>query len=1003
MKFTKNRLLSLLLVLAMMLALVPSVFADGETPTTTPITGLSLPATATVEVGAEQTLTLTKTPENGTGTIEWTSSDPAKATVSTVNGVTKVKGLAVTGDAGVKITAAVKDKPEVTAAECTVKVTQATINLNQASYRTLTLKIGTQAPKDYVQSQLASAFTKALTDANSPYASVVELGDWADSSANASGSTYDSESKKDNGTWKMTAKVKLKTGMDTNYALAADAVDVTATVTFVKSPEFTFAYQINSQSVAYNKLTVSCAKSATAQGPILKATVTPKDSSVTNYTKRWVRVARTGSSETTTTVGTANSDTFTVPVTEVGTFTYRMEVDVTKNDVTFTTLSDEFTVTVKDPYQVVLSKSYSSSTSNVVGQYVYYTATLKAYNPANDSYDTTVQSNAFNYVYFASSDITKAKIISGATMSTNGSYITLDLYSAGTATLNATLYPNPNSTSGSMSVPVVGNISISAAEVSNISMNPTTSTYALIDTTTLLNAIYSATNSSSLSKTITTTRIDFNGNGYGTFSTTGASGNSTYPFYNTSSASSFYFVPSSSYTGFTSPNMYITYTAYSSDGTIATGKIYFTSASSITYNATASTPVYFKASDFSDYFKTALGGTYNSSYYTLSEVTFGTPRVSNSSVTSGTLYYNNGYVYSTTKVPAANLGYVSYTPSSSTYTYTVSIPFTAYGTYYYGSTATKTVSGTVTIKVNDGHVITMVGTDFKSASIWSDITSKHPGVSYVSFSQPQSTVGKLYYGYTSIASKGSLVSYTDRFNNSNYNYSYANTIKSIDGIYFVPAAGCLDTVTLTYTAYTSATATTGVSDTITFTITKKTASSIFNDVTASNTGKWSADAIDFLARNSIVEGGSYGTFNPNGNMTRGDFVLMLYRMAGKPSVSGISNPFTDVKSSDYYYNAILWAYRNDIVTGVDAKTFAPKKNITREQIAATLYRMAGSPSTSGYLTGYYDYAKIHSYATNAMRWAISNGVIAGSNGYLTPTNNATRAQVAAMLHRYLTK
>ena len=210
-------------------------------------------------------------------------------------------------------------------------------------------------------------------------------------------------------------------------------------------------------------------------------------------------------------------------------------------------------------------------------------------------------------------------------------------------------------------------------------------------------------------------------------------------------------------------------------------------------------------------------------------------------------------------------------------------------------------------------------------------------------------------------------------------------------------------MTLTYTAYTSATATTGVSDTITFTITKKTASSIFNDVTASNTGKWSADAIDFLARNSIVEGGSYGTFNPNGNMTRGDFVLMLYRMAGKPSVSGISNPFTDVKSSDYYYNAILWAYRNDIVTGVDAKTFAPKKNITREQIAATLYRMAGSPSASGYLTGYYDYAKIHSYATNAMRWAISNGVITGSNGYLTPTNNATRAQVATMLHRYLTK
>ncbi len=685
-----------------------------------------------------------------------------------------------------------------------------------------------------------------------------------------------------------------------------------------------------------------------------------------------------------------------------GTHTVTCKVYTTVNEVNSEAATITGTLTVVAPYRVKVSRTYTGT--NTVGQVAAYSATLEKYTGAstNDGYAAAEYGTGKDYTSFViATDNPKVAYNSGSAISINGSTFYLNMYSAGTTSLTATMYQSSTPTAN---IPVVnGSITVSAAEVSPISMNPTTSTYALIDTTTLVNAIYSATNSSSLSKTITTSSIVFNGNGYGTFSTTGSSGSSSYTFTNTSYASSFYFVPSSSYTGFTSPNMYITYTAYSSDGTIATGKIYFTSASSITYSTTASTPVYFKASDFSDYFKTALGGTYNSSYYTLSEVTFGTPRVSNSSVTSGTLYYNNGYVYSTTKVPAANLGYVSYTPSSSTYTYTVSIPFTAYGTYYYGSTATKTVSGTVTIKVNDGHVITMVGTDFKSASIWSDITSKHPGVSYVSFSQPQSTVGKLYYGYSSIASKGSLVSYTDRFNNSNYNYSYANTIKSIDGIYFVPAADCLDTVTLTYTAYTSATATTGVSDTITFTITKKTASSIFNDVTASNTGKWSADAIDFLARNSIVEGGSYGTFNPNGNMTRGDFVLMLYRLAGKPSVSGISNPFTDVKSSDYYYNAILWAYRNDIVTGVDAKTFAPKKNITREQIAATLYRMAGSPSTSGYLTGYYDYAKIHSYATNAMRWAISNGVITGSNGYLTPTNNATRAQVAAMLHRYLTK
>ena len=1017
MKFTKNRLLSLLLVLAMLFALATTAFAEGEggetpTPTPTPgaITNLAITNTdPSVAVGATLQLNLTKTPTDGTGEVIWTSADDAKATVSSTGLVT---GVAVTGDAGVTITAKVKDSNPEIKAECTVKVTQATINLTSdlqsfsKSFRKFT--DNDTRNEDTIKTALTAEFnTKLAAAANLSgsakflYKDQIELGAWSTSGNFATASTAD------NGSLTYTAEIKLKDGVSTaNYAIGTSKT-VTATVRFTTAASFTYTYAIN--DAATTTRTVACAKNA-SPAPVLKQTVTTTDTLDSAFTMKWYKVTTSGGTETLTQVGNAITGvttgsataTLPVPVTEVGTFTYRLEVEYTKNGLSGTSYGSDFTVTVKAPYRVYVSRTYTGT--NVVGQVATYTATLQKYTgvSTNDGYVSAEYGTGKDYTSFViATDNAKIAYNSGSAISINGSTFYLNMYSAGTTSLTATMYQSSTPTTN---IPVVnGSISVSAAEVPAVSMTPTTSTYALIDTTSLLNAIYSATNSSSLSKYITTSSVVFNGNGYGTFSTTGASGSSSYTFTNTSYASSFYFVPSSSYTGFTSPNMYITYTAYSSDGTIATGKIYFTSASSITYSTTASTPVYFKASDFSDYFKTALGGTYNSSYYTLSEVTFGTPRVSNSSVTSGTLYYNNGYVYSTTKVPAANLGYVSYTPSSSTYTYTVSIPFTAYGTYYYGSTATKTVSGTVTIKVNDGHVITMVGTDFKSASIWSDITSKHPGVSYVSFSQPQSTVGKLYYGYTSIASKGSLVSYTDRFNNSNYNYSYANTIKSIDGIYFVPAADCLDTVTLTYTAYTSATATTGVSDTITFTITKKTASSIFNDVTASNTGKWSADAIDFLARNSIVEGGSYGTFNPNGNMTRGDFVLMLYRMAGKPSVSGISNPFTDVKSSDYYYNAILWAYRNDIVTGVDAKTFAPKKNITREQIAATLYRMAGSPSTSGYLTGYYDYAKIHSYATNAMRWAISNGVITGSNGYLTPTNNATRAQVATMLHRYLTK
>lgn len=1014
MKFTKNRLLSLLLVLAMMLALATTAFAgtegSGSEPAAPTPTGITLKekdvegtvtGDVTLHYGQTKNYIAVVTGSDGntmtSATVNWTLSDGGSTYLDLNNGTVTAKAITSTP---ITLTATVADNTQLTAS-LSITVDAKPISLPDGSTSVTATVSGNTEKQTYTQEgevkdELTKAFNKKIESLTAGEKDALAPLEWTFDSASNTGKTFNSESKKEGGTLVYKATVTLKESV-TNYTLTSTAI--TGTVTFKAVPTIgTIATKVN--DVAGSTLRVVKGATTGLKLSVDPPTKTP-DGAVLSY--QWYKCNSNGTYTESSSNVLGTSQSYTVPTTQSGTYYYVCKVTATNSPVYTTKDSAVFTVTVTEPYRVKVSRTYTGT--NVVGQVAAYTATLQKYTgvSTNDGYVSAEYGTGKDYTSFViATDTPKVAYNSGSAISINGSTFYLNMYSAGTTSLTATMYQSSTPTTN---IPVVnGSISVSAAEVPAVSMTPTTSTYALIDTTTLVNAIYSATNSSSLSKYITTSSIVFNGNGYGTFSTTGSSGSSSYTFNNTSYASSFYFVPSSSYTGFTSPNMYITYTAYSSDGTIATGKIYFTSASSISYSTTASTPVYFKASDFTDYFTKAVGGSYSSSYYapSLSYVYFGTPRVSNSSVTSGTLYYNSSYVTSSTQVSAANLGYVSYTPSSSTYTYTVSIPFTAYGTYGYTST-NRSVSGTVTIKVNDGHVITMVGTDFKSASIWSDITSKHPGVSYVSFSQPQSTVGKLYYGYSSIASKGSLVSYTDRFNNSNYNYSYANTIKSIDGIYFVPAADCLDTVTLTYTAYTSATATTGVSDTITFTITKKTASSIFNDVTASNTGKWSADAIDFLARNSIVEGGSYGTFNPNGNMTRGDFVLMLYRMAGKPSVSGISNPFTDVKSSDYYYNAILWAYRNDIVTGVDAKTFAPKKNITREQIAATLYRMAGSPSTSGYLTGYYDYAKIHSYATNAMRWAISNGVITGSNGYLTPTNNATRAQVATMLHRYLTK
>ena len=142
-------------------------------------------------------------------------------------------------------------------------------------------------------------------------------------------------------------------------------------------------------------------------------------------------------------------------------------------------------------------------------------------------------------------------------------------------------------------------------------------------------------------------------------------------------------------------------------------------------------------------------------------------------------------------------------------------------------------------------------------------------------------------------------------------------------------------------------------------------------------------------------------------MTRAMLVTILYRAAGEPSVAGITNKFTDNKQNQYYYEPVLWASSKGIVNGATATTFDPDGKITREQIAAILYRYAGSPAaSSSALNGFADRSAVSSYAVTAMQWAVGNGIITGvsTNGRttLSAKNNATRAQVSVMLHRFLT-
>ncbi len=171
----------------------------------------------------------------------------------------------------------------------------------------------------------------------------------------------------------------------------------------------------------------------------------------------------------------------------------------------------------------------------------------------------------------------------------------------------------------------------------------------------------------------------------------------------------------------------------------------------------------------------------------------------------------------------------------------------------------------------------------------------------------------------------------------------------------------------------------------------------FSDVDADD---WFAESAVYVRDNGVMNGTSDTTFNPNGTTSRGQIAAILYRAAGSPAVSGAAD-FPDVAAGAYYADAASWAAANGIVTGYSDGTFGPGDPITRQQLAAILWRYAGSPAAeSG--TDYADESAIASYAVTAVDWARDTGVITGRDGNVfDPNGRATRAQAAVILHRYL--
>lgn len=176
----------------------------------------------------------------------------------------------------------------------------------------------------------------------------------------------------------------------------------------------------------------------------------------------------------------------------------------------------------------------------------------------------------------------------------------------------------------------------------------------------------------------------------------------------------------------------------------------------------------------------------------------------------------------------------------------------------------------------------------------------------------------------------------------------------------------------------------------------------FTDV---KSGTWYYNAVKYTYDNGLMNGVSDTKFDPEGTMTRGMLVTVLYRYDGSPSVSGKSNPFKDVKSGAWYTDAVKWAYANGITMGTSATKFSPDDKITREQIVTIFYRYADYKNLNvtnlASLSGYRDAGKVADYAKTAFQWAVANGIVNGtSSTTLSPRNNATRAECATIIQRF---
>jgi len=463
------------------------------------------------------------------------------------------------------------------------------------------------------------------------------------------------------------------------------------------------------------------------------------------------------------------------------------------------------------------------------------------------------------------------------------------------------------------------------------------------------------------------------------------------------------FVPKSTYTG----SFYIKYTAYNSSGTEYNGEIRVNvrdseySLPDITYETSKNAKLNFDVSDFKtalnkksdenlDYVKFELPSTsYGTLYYD-----YTSSSNYDSNVTASTKYYRTG---SSKKL----ISDVTFVPKSG-FTGSVTINYDAFdddGVQYEGSIVIKIGSSgkleDITYKVDNTKVLTLSATDINTKFKAEDGSN----FSYVKFTLPSSTYGYLYHDYKSAEDPGSFVKSSDKY------YRTGSSNDLVSEVTYEPKSGYKGTFSLKYTAYNSDGASYEgvIKITVGAGLDDREKSEYFTDVTQDY--DWVAAKIDYLYKNNIVKGTETTSagmkYSPAAKITRGDFILMLYRAFDLKAAA--TDNFTDVPKSSYYYDAIGTAKALGIAQGAYGK-FNPTDSLTREDAMVLIYRaidVTGNKTlpSNGDVSKLVDKAKISDYAVSSVGTLVKAGVI---NGYedstFKPKGYLTRAEMAVVLY-----